>query len=133
MDDAESIRQAMYEARKARDVMWDVVLKELEFRNAPAAREAREEAQCMRVRPMVGFSTRAAALAWRHLDYRARRDWLWICQGIQQIWVRGVMETAPMRPTAPKPVRVKNSAAQPASMEPMEPTAPILTAPEPAM
>ncbi len=133
MDDAESIRQAMYEACKARDVMWDVVLKELEFRNAPAAREAREEAQGMRVRPMVGFSTWAAALAWRHLDYRARRDWLWVCQGTHQIWVRGVMESAGMIPTATKPAMVEGIAAKHATMEPStaEPAAPKPTAPEP--
>jgi hypothetical protein len=91
MDRAESIRQAMYEAGKARDMMWKVVLQELQSRDPTAAREARVAARSMPVRPIVGSSTRAAALAWRHLDYQARSDWLWICQTMHQIWVRGVM------------------------------------------
>ena len=91
MDRAESIRQAMYEACKARDMMWEVVLRELQKRDPSAAHAARLVARSMPVRPMVGFSTRAAALAWRHLDYQARSDWLWICQTMHQIWVQGVM------------------------------------------
>ena len=92
MDRAESIRQATREACKARDMMWEVVLQELQSRDPAAAREARVAARAIRVRPLVGSSTRAAALAWRYLDYQARSDWLWICQTMHQVWIRGTME-----------------------------------------
>ncbi|HEU0028357.1 MAG TPA: hypothetical protein VFQ25_14685 [Ktedonobacterales bacterium] len=122
MDRTESIRQAMYEACKARDVMWEVVLKELEFRNAPAAREARAAGRGMRVRPLVGFSTRAAALAWSHLDYRARADWIWICQSAHEIWVRGVMELAPIEVTPIELTTIEPTVTETAPIEltPME-------------
>jgi hypothetical protein len=73
-------------------MMWEAVLEELQMRNPAAAYEARASAQAMRVRPLVGVSTRAAALAWRHLDYQARSDWLWICRTMREIWIRGAME-----------------------------------------
>lgn len=91
MDEAECIRQAMFEAGRARDAMWEVVLLELQSRDPAAARDARAAARPMRVRPLVGSSTHAAALAWPYLDYQARSDWLWICQTMHQIWIRGVM------------------------------------------
>ncbi len=92
MDEAESIRQAMYEVRKARDLMWEAVLEELQSRDPTSARAARLAARSMPVRPLVGSSTRAAALAWPHLDYQARSDWLWICRTMREIWIRGAME-----------------------------------------
>jgi hypothetical protein len=129
MDRTESIRQAMYEVSKARDVMWEVVLKELEFRNAPAAREARAVSRGMRVRPIVGFSTRAAALAWSHLDYRARADWIWICQSAHEIWVRGVMELALIEAPLPELTTIESTATE---TTPMEPTPTELATTEPA-
>jgi hypothetical protein len=92
MDRAERIRQATFEARKACDMMWEVVLEELQVRNPAAAYEARAAASAMRVRPLFGFSTYAAARAWPYLDYQARSDWLWICRTMREIWIRGAME-----------------------------------------
>lgn len=92
MDRAEGIRQATIEARKACDMMWEAVLEELETRDPTAAHEAREVASAMHVRPLTGFSTRAAALSWGRLDYQARSDWLWICKTMREIWIRGAME-----------------------------------------
>lgn len=92
MDEAESIRQAMFEAGRTRDMMWDVVLLELESRDPAAACDARIAARPMRVRPLVGFSTHAAALAWPYLDYQARSDWLWVCRTLHYIWIRDTME-----------------------------------------
>ncbi len=92
MDRAEGIRQATFGARKSCDMMWEVVLEELRTRNPAAAYEARIAARAMRVRPLVGFSTRAAALAWPYLDYQARSDWLWICRTMRQIWIQGALE-----------------------------------------
>lgn len=88
MDKAESIRQAMFESGRARDLMWEAVLQELQSRDPTAARNARAAVDPMRVRPLVGSSTQAAALAWPYLDYQARADWLWICQTMHQIWIR---------------------------------------------
>jgi hypothetical protein len=93
MDRTEGLRQATVEARRARDLMWGLVLQELEFRNPAAARASRVAAHAMRVRPLVGYSTGAAALAWPHLDYQARADWLWICQTMHHVWIRGALET----------------------------------------
>lgn len=92
MDRAEGIRQATFEARKSCDMMWEVVLEELQRRNPTAAREARVAASAMRVRPLFGFSTRAAAQAWPYLDYQARSDWLWICRTMREIWIQGAIE-----------------------------------------
>ncbi len=92
MDRAEGIRQAMFEARRARDAMWEVVLLELQSRDPTAAMEARAAARAMRVRPLAGYSTFAAALAWPYLDHQGRSDWLWICQAMHQIWIRGALE-----------------------------------------
>ena len=91
MDRAEGIRQAMFEVNRSRDMMWEVVLEELHARDPAAAHNAHAAARGRRVRPLVGSSTHAAALAWPYLDYQARSDWLWICQTMHQIWIRSVM------------------------------------------
>lgn len=87
-----NIRQVTFEACRWRDMLWESLLEDLEARDPVAARAARAVAVSPHVRPLVGVSTYAAAHAWRHLDYQARADWLWICGAVQQIWIRGALE-----------------------------------------
>lgn len=71
-------------------MLWQTVLEDLADRDPAAARAASAAALPQRrVCSASGVSTRAAALAWRYLDYEARKDWLWICTAMQQMLMRG--------------------------------------------
>lgn len=89
----ESMRQIRLKACRWRDILWQSVLEDLAERDPAAARAARAATPPRRgACSASGASTQAAALAWRYLDYEARKDWLWICTAMQQMLMRGALE-----------------------------------------
>lgn len=89
----ESMRQIRLKACRWRDMLWQTVLEDLAERDPDAARAARAATlPRWRACSASGASTQAAALAWRYLDYEARKDWLWICTAMQQMLMRGALE-----------------------------------------
>ncbi|HLJ80022.1 MAG TPA: hypothetical protein VKT52_00970, partial [Ktedonobacterales bacterium] len=77
---AEAIELALREARGWRDMLWADILEELDNRDPAAAAAVRSAIRSEKTSALRGRSTRDAALAWQHLDYQARMDWLWVCQ-----------------------------------------------------
>jgi hypothetical protein len=86
-----TLRERVHEAKRWRDALWVSILDDLERRNPAAASTVRET---LAQRPRLlycGHSTASAAWAWSALDAQAREDWIWICETIQQHWIRGVV------------------------------------------
>ena len=84
------IYRALAEARYWRDQLWVTILEDLESRNPPAVAAARAAMHTATVRAIRGAPTHAAALAWPHLDHQARMEWVWVCEFVQQTWMRGI-------------------------------------------
>jgi len=88
MDRTEAIRQAVYEARHWRDVLWETIVADLARRNPAAAHQVSETLARHPVPIYPGRSTQYAVWTWRDLDTQARSDWLWACQYFHREWVR---------------------------------------------
>jgi hypothetical protein len=90
MTRAEEILASVQDAHGWREMLWTIILDDLESRDPRSAAAAHAAIRAEHTRALRGASTRAAVLAWSHLDYQARTEWLWACRFVQQIWIRGV-------------------------------------------
>ena len=81
------------EALNSRDALWKAILLGLEQRD-PQAADAVRRAFAEKPRFLhayAGSSTSQAAWAWGFLDAQAREEWIWACETVQQLWIRGVV------------------------------------------
>lgn len=95
LEQCSKIHLALEQALLWRDALWDALLEDLEHRDPLARTNARE---ALAARPALinpGHSTRYAMWAWQALDATARDEWTWICQYVQEIWIRGEMQEKP--------------------------------------
>ncbi len=94
MISADAIRHSTRQAHRWRDRLWQAITEDLEQRNPAAARAAHRAIETQQVHLLVGHATQSAVLAWPYLDVQARRDWIWVCQYVQQTWLRGYLAVA---------------------------------------
>ena len=80
---------ALHQALRWRDALWVALLADLEQRDPLAANKVREALAARPVLVYLGRSTRYAMWAWQALDASARAEWIWICQYVHEIWIRG--------------------------------------------
>jgi len=93
----ETIHDAMRNAQRWRDVMWQAVLEGLGERAPDAPQQARTTIQAHageQVRRIRGSATQEARWAWPHLDAQARDEWIWVCEYIHQTWMRNYLQPA---------------------------------------
>jgi hypothetical protein len=90
MASAEEIRRTHQQISRWRDLLWQSVLDEFAERDAIAAEAAWAAIRAQPARALFGASTRDAVAAWPHLDSQARRDWVWVCQLVQNTWMEDI-------------------------------------------
>ena len=83
------IQLALEQALRWRDALWDALLEDLEQRDPSARNKVREVLAAKPVLMYRGRSTRHAMWAWQALDATAQEEWIWACQFVHQIWIRG--------------------------------------------
>ena len=90
MTRAEEILASVQDAHGWRDMLWTIILDDLESRDPRSAATA--HAAIRATIPARSGGRRPARRRWRgrNLDYQARTEWLWACRFVQQIWIRGV-------------------------------------------
>lgn len=86
---APTTRERLREALQYRDELWDAVIEDLAERDPRAARTVQEILAQWPELLFSGRSTSYAAWAWSALDTQARSDWIWACETIQEVWIRG--------------------------------------------
>lgn len=92
MTDVSTTRRTLQEAYRWRDVLWDSILEDLNRRDPAAARDVRDALSQQPLLMYQSRSTRYAAWAWSYLDTQARQEWIWVCEFVQHMWIRGLLD-----------------------------------------